>query len=183
MKVNAINKNFYVVQSITTIRFLLAFTFLFFYFMNLTILTISIFLLAVFTDILDGRVARKLDECSDFGCYFDVSTDFLLILIAFISLVIDGIYPFWVIIIICFVFLQFILTSKLKVLIYDPLGKYWFLFLIIVIIITLIFPYNYVYYTIIFTIISYTVVSLTFRINFIYKLTKNSKNSKLISES
>ena len=177
MKVNAINKNFYIVQSITAIRFLFAFIFLFLYFINLTILTISVFLVAVFTDILDGRVARKLNECSDFGCYLDVSADFLLILIAFISFVIDGIYPFWVIIIICFVFLQFILTSKLKVLIYDPIGKYWFLFLIIVVIITLIFPYNYVYYSIIFTIISYTVVSLIFRINFLYKLTKNSKKN------
>ena len=177
MKAYTISKNFYLVQSITTIRFLLAFTFLFFYFINLTILAISVFIMAGITDILDGWVARKLNECSDFGCYFDVSIDFFLIIIAFISFVIDGIYPFWIIIIICFVFLQFILTSKSKVLIFDPIGKYWFLFLIIVVIITLLFPYYYVYYIIILIIISTTVISLTFRVHFLYKLTKNSNKN------
>lgn len=178
MKVNAINKNFYVVQSITVIRILLAFAFLYFYFINLTILAISVFIVAGITDILDGWVARKLNECSDFGCYFDVSTDFFLVLIAFISFVIDGIYPYWVIIIICFVFLQFILTSKFKILIYDPVGKYWLVFLIIVSTITLIFPYNYVYFIMLTAIITYTIVSLTFRINVLYKLTKKSKKKR-----
>ncbi|MFW9947497.1 MAG: CDP-alcohol phosphatidyltransferase family protein [Candidatus Odinarchaeota archaeon] len=180
MKVSVINKNFYIVQSITVIRLLLTFTFLFFYLIDLTILAISVFIIAGITDILDGWIARKLNGCSDFGCYFDVSIDFFLILSAFISFVIDGIYPYWVIIIICFVFLQFILTSKFKILIYDPVGKYWLVFLIIVTIITLVFPYYYVYYIMIIAIISYSIVSLISRIKFLYKLKINSKRKNSI---
>jgi phosphatidylglycerophosphate synthase len=106
--------------------------------MNFLALTVIIFALAVVTDIIDGIVARKLNVCSSFGSYFDVAADFLLIFVVFITFLLDGLYPIWLLFLIGFMFFQFIITSRLKQPIYDPVGKYLFLILIIIVFITFI---------------------------------------------
>jgi CDP-diacylglycerol--glycerol-3-phosphate 3-phosphatidyltransferase/cardiolipin synthase len=85
-----------------------------------------------------------------------------LVLIAFIAFIISGIYPYWLLLLIILVFLQFILTSKFNVLIYDPIGKYYGAFLFIIILITLVSPSDY--YNVLLTItVLFTIISLISR--------------------
>ena len=118
---------------ITALRVVLALIFLYLFFTELIALTISIFLIACFTDIFDGVAARKFDVSSSFGAYLDAIADCLLILTAFSIFVFVGFYPFWILILIGFMFVQFLLTSKLKQPIYDPIGRYCGVFFFIVI--------------------------------------------------
>ncbi|MFX0082519.1 MAG: CDP-alcohol phosphatidyltransferase family protein [Candidatus Hodarchaeota archaeon] len=132
------NYLYYLPQFITVFRIILSILYLNLYFMNIVLLTIAVFALAVITDIIDGNIARRLNVCSTFGSYFDVIADFLLIIIVFTAFVLDGVYPLWLLFLIGFMFFQFIITSRLKKPIYDPVGKYLFLVLIIIVVITLI---------------------------------------------
>ena len=153
-----INKLILVPTGITTFRIVLSILFLDLLINNIKIWAIGIFLLAILTDAFDGYSARKLGVASDYGAYFDIIADFILVLVAFLTFVIIGIYPYWLLFLIILVFLQFILTSKLNVLVYDPVGKYYGAFLFAIILITLISPSTFynplLVATIIFTIIS-----------------------------
>jgi cardiolipin synthase len=48
------------------------------------------------TDWVDGYLARKLDQRSEFGALFDPTVDRLLFLVAVPSVLIDGSIPWWV---------------------------------------------------------------------------------------
>jgi phosphatidylglycerophosphate synthase len=100
----------------------------------------GLLLFAAFTDVLDGYLARKLGACSIFGAYFDATADFLFVLIAFGAFVMQGLYPAWTVLVIGGMFLQFVLTSRLGRPTYDPVGKYYGVFLFVVTGVTLILP-------------------------------------------
>lgn len=156
------NELILVPTGITLSRIILAIIFLYLLINNVKILAIAIFLLAVSTDAFDGYIARKLDVSSDSGAYFDIIADFFLVLIAFLAFVMNGIYPFWILILIILVFFQFIVTSKFKILIYDPIGKYYGAFLFAIILITLVSPSTYYSVLLAFTVI-FTIISLISR--------------------
>jgi len=66
------------------------------------LLALSIFLLAAFTDYLDGRIARSLNQHSEFGNFADPLADKLLVAAALISFVLipeTGI-PLWAVLLI-----------------------------------------------------------------------------------
>ncbi|MFX1374216.1 MAG: CDP-alcohol phosphatidyltransferase family protein [Promethearchaeota archaeon] len=139
MKLKCSNKKkYYIPNLITSSRILLTLLFVYVYFLNFFELSIILYAIAVFTDIIDGIIARKLNVCSLFGSYFDVTADFLLIFSIFIVFVLDGIYPLWLLFLIGFMFFQFIITSRLKKPIYDPIGKYMLTILTIMVFITFI---------------------------------------------
>lgn len=48
------------------------------------------------TDWVDGWIARKFDQRTDFGAVFDPSVDRLLFFVAVPSIIIDGSVPLWV---------------------------------------------------------------------------------------
>lgn len=85
----------------------------------------ALFLVLVFTDALDGYLARKLGVSSKFGAYFDVTADFILVFAMFLSFGSEGFYADWILIVIAAVFTGFLLTSHSSSKIYDPVGKYY----------------------------------------------------------
>ncbi len=156
-------------SAISILRIILAFVFLFFFLNDKLVLSVIIFIFAIFSDALDGYLARKFDIDTSFGAYLDITADFFLVLIAFSSFILKGIYPVWILFLIILVFLQFIITSKFKILVYDPIGKYYGSFLFIIILITLISP-NTVYGFLLDIIIIFTLISLISRcLFFIFK--------------
>jgi len=61
---------------------------------------VSVFLVAAFTDFLDGYLARKRGEVTNLGKLLDPVADKLLVSSAFISLVEEGLAPAWMVVII-----------------------------------------------------------------------------------
>ena len=93
---------------------------------EITALTYLLFLFAVFSDFLDGYVAKKYETSSQLGSYFDVTADFVFVLVMFLVFVSNGLYSIWIVVLICLVFGQFILSSVYwKRTSYDPIGKYY----------------------------------------------------------
>jgi phosphatidylglycerophosphate synthase len=84
-----------------------------------------LFLFLLFTDFLDGYLARKLGVSSKFGTYFDVAADFTLIFSMFLAFGSTGFYADWILIVIAVVFTEFMLTSQFSSKIHDPVGKYY----------------------------------------------------------
>jgi phosphatidylglycerophosphate synthase len=85
----------------------------------------ALFLFLLFTDFLDGYLARKLGVSSKFGTYFDVTADFILVFSLFLAFGSEGFYADWVLILVAAVFAVFILTGLSSSRVYDPLGKYY----------------------------------------------------------
>ena len=84
-----------------------------------------LFLSLLCTDLLDGYLARKFALSTKFGTYFDVTTDFILVFCMFLTFNSKGFVPEWVLVLITFVFAQFVITSVYSDRIYDPVGKYY----------------------------------------------------------
>ena len=80
---------------------------------------------AISTDFLDGYIARKMKVGTKFGAYFDAIVDFIFIIGMFRIFVTAGLYPYWVLPLMLFAFVQFMITSFLYKKIYDPIGKYY----------------------------------------------------------
>jgi phosphatidylglycerophosphate synthase len=85
----------------------------------------ALFLFLLFTDFLDGYLARKLGVSSKFGTYFDVTTDFTLVFALLLAFGSEGFYADWVLILVAAVFAGFMLTSQSSSRAYDPVGKYY----------------------------------------------------------
>jgi len=79
----------------------------------------------LFTDFLDGYLARKLGVSSKFGTHFDVTADFILVFSMFLVFGSMGFCADWVLIVIAAVFAGFMLTGRSSSKIYDPVGKYY----------------------------------------------------------
>ena len=63
-------------------------------------IALGIFVLASFTDFLDGFIARKCNFITDFGKLMDPLADKLTQIATLISIVIKGIIPYWILIVI-----------------------------------------------------------------------------------
>jgi len=84
-----------------------------------------LFLFLLFTDFLDGYLARRYGVSSRFGTYFDVTADFILVFCMFIVFGAEGFYADWVLVVIATAFAGFVLTSRFSSKFYDPVGKYY----------------------------------------------------------
>ena len=58
-----------------------------------------ILILVVLLDVLDGFLARKLNQQSDFGLYFDMETDAYFVALAACMLYLKGMAPAWILIV------------------------------------------------------------------------------------
>jgi CDP-diacylglycerol--glycerol-3-phosphate 3-phosphatidyltransferase/cardiolipin synthase len=162
-----------VVSIIIAIRLIAAPLFLYTFANDLTVWALCIFLIAVFTDVLDGHVARRLGGASPFlGPYSDAVADFFLVLAAFSAFVLKGFYPFWMLLLIVAMFAQFVLTSRLAQPIYDPVGKYYGVFLFCVVGVTLVLPYAAVCQAMLVVILGFTIASVISRAMFLLGFSK-----------
>ena len=88
--------------------------------------TYFLFIFALCTDFLDGYIAKKLEVTSKLGSYFDVTADFLFVSAMFLVFIFEGFYSWWILLLIIFVFVQFMAASVYsKQPVYDPVGKYY----------------------------------------------------------
>ncbi len=60
----------------------------------------AVFLLACVTDALDGMIARLTNKKTDLGAFLDPIADKLLIVSAFVTLVLNGILPVWLVMVV-----------------------------------------------------------------------------------
>ena len=167
-----LSKNFVesVIPSILTIiRIILAPVFFISIINYSPIYSISIFGFAMITDVVDGYLARKWSVTSSTGAYLDITADFIFVIGGFSAFIIKGIYPFWLLIIIIFMFIQFIITSKSKNPIYNPLGKYYGAFLFLSIFINLIINNITINSLLTLIIVLFTIISITSRFLYIFK--------------
>ena len=144
---------------------LLAYSFIF----DFTFAAYTLFLLAIGTDFLDGYLARKMDLGTKFGAYFDATVDFIFIMGMFRVFVTVGLYPYWVLPLILFVYVQFLITSFRSQKIYDPIGKYYGSLLFGAVGLTLLFSGQLFYYIITGGIAVVTGASLISRLVYILK--------------
>jgi phosphatidylglycerophosphate synthase len=85
----------------------------------------ALFLFLLFTDFLDGYLARKHGVCSKFGTYFDATTDFILVFSLLLAFGPEGFYAEWIPVLVAAVFALFVFTGISSNKIYDPVGKYY----------------------------------------------------------
>ena len=145
---------------------------------QITIVAFALFLFSIGTDLADGFVARKLKAVSKLGGYLDVMIDFLFVFGLYLNFTIKGMYSPWILLIMIFVFSQFILSNVyLKQTIYDPIGKYYGSLLFGGIGLTLLFPHPLVYQIVTFGIVISTSASLISRLT--YFLRKRHKRTQV----
>ncbi|MFX0071120.1 MAG: CDP-alcohol phosphatidyltransferase family protein [Candidatus Hermodarchaeota archaeon] len=142
----------------------------FFIWYDVFILAFFLCIIDIVSDVLDGYIARRFKICSKLGGILDILGDFSFIFLIIIALTIRGVFPPFVLIVVIVMFLQFLLTSKIKKPIYDPIGKYYGSFLFIILGITLIDFNAYLYNFVLISFIIFTLLSVSSRIYFlIYK--------------
>jgi CDP-diacylglycerol--glycerol-3-phosphate 3-phosphatidyltransferase len=92
-------------NKLTILRIALAFVFILFLFIHglgAKIAAFAVFLAASLTDLLDGYLAKKNNQITDFGRLMDPIADKILILSAFLAFVELGLVPAWMVVIILF---------------------------------------------------------------------------------
>jgi len=108
----------FIPNSITTTRIIMSFIFVylavvqFAYGKGELISLIVVFLAIYFSDLLDGKIARKTGCVSIIGAKLDVFADLLYIILSYITLIILKILPIWFLGFVCFKFMEFIITSN-----------------------------------------------------------------------
>ena len=129
----------------------------------------GLFLFLITTDFLDGFLARRHGLSSQFGMYFDVTTDFILVFSMFVTFIPKGFCADWVLVIIVGVFAEFLLTSLFLEKTYDPVGKYFGSLLYGMIGLRFIVNGQFFYNVVTVGIVASAVISILSRVAFILK--------------
>jgi phosphatidylglycerophosphate synthase len=129
----------------------------------------ALFLFLLFTDFLDGYLARKLGVSSKFGTYFDVIADFTLVFSLFVAFGSEGFYADWILILVAAVFAGFMLTSRSSSRVYDPVGKYYGSLLYGAIGLRFIFSGPFFYDVVTVGVATFSIASILSRVAFLFK--------------
>ena len=87
-------------NKLTTLRMILVPVFIVLYLLGQNIPALIVFIIASFTDYLDGHLARKNNLVTDYGKIMDPLADKLLVTSALVCMVQTGLVPAWMVIII-----------------------------------------------------------------------------------
>lgn len=91
-------------NQLTIIRVLMIPFFLFFlltdFFAGSNYVALAIFAIASLTDLVDGKIARKYNQVTNFGKFMDPLADKLLVCSALIAFIEIGLMPAWIVIVI-----------------------------------------------------------------------------------
>ena len=137
----------------------------------------ALFLFSVGSDFADGYISRKMGANSKFGASLDPAVDFLFIGGMYLTFVLGGIYSMGILVLIVFMFAQFVLTNRLsRKTIYDPVGKYYGSLLFGGIGLTFLFPMPMVYNIVTIGITVSTVAAMLSRLSCFYKKTRSERN-------
>ena len=129
----------------------------------------SLFLFVIISDFADGYMARKIGIPTKFGAKFDVSVDFLLIFGIFLYYIVANVYPLWVLLLIITMFAQFMVTSTVLKIMFDPIGKYYGSLLYGAIGLTILFPEPFARELITFIFAGATLFFLVSRLIFLFR--------------
>jgi phosphatidylglycerophosphate synthase len=129
----------------------------------------ALFLFLLFTDFLDGYLARKLGVSSKFGTYFDVTADCTLVFSVLLAFGSEGFYAEWVLILVAAVFAGFILTGLSSRGIYDPVGKYYGSLMYGAIGLRFLFSGPLFYSVVTVGVVAFSVASILSRVTFLLK--------------
>ena len=135
-----------------------------------------LFVVAIASDFIDGRIARKLGVTSKFGSYLDSTVDFIFITGIFGVFVNLGVYPNWLLYVMPIMYFQFLITNLIfKKALYDPIGKYYGSLLFAAIGLTLLFPSQFTYNIVTIGIVISTLASIVSRLLF-FNIKKGAKD-------
>ena len=95
-KIKKLFSNVWTIPNVLTIiRIILIPVFTILFFKGHKMASLAVFCAASLTDMLDGYLARKLNQITDFGKLFDPLADKLMVLTAMVCQGIDGVFP-WI---------------------------------------------------------------------------------------
>ena len=120
--------------------------------------------------------ARKMGISSRFGANLDVTVDTIFTGGMFLYFSLSGIYPFWAFLLIVFMFLQFILTSKMLKITFDPIGKYYGSLLYGAIGLTMLFTGQLAQNIILYSLVVASILTLSSRL--VYLIKKRQANAE-----
>ena len=168
----------YLPSFVSMLRLVILPFFIYSFLSGLTLLGYSLFLFAVISDFADGYFAKKLQVTSRFGAYYDATVDAVFIITMFGVFFVSGCYPYWVLLLILFMYAQFILTSFCLKITYDPVGKYYGSLLYGAIGLTLLFSGQAFYDFVTLAIVATTAVSVFSRLSYwLYSRKHKNKDS------
>jgi phosphatidylglycerophosphate synthase len=135
-----------------------------------------LFILAISSDLADGYLARKMRFSSQFGANLDVTVDAFFTGGLFLYFVLSGIYPSWVLLLIFAMYAQYILTSELLKITFDPIGKYYGSLLYGAIGLTMLFKGQLAQNIILYSLMTVSIFTLLSRLVYLSKKCARKKN-------
>jgi len=167
----------YLPSLVSMLRLVILPFFIYSFLSGLTLLGYSLFLFAVISDFADGYFAKKLQVTSRFGAYYDATVDAVFIITMFGVFFVSGFYPYWVLLLILFMYAQFAISSFSLEVIYDPVGKYYGSLLYGAIGLTLLFSGQAFYNFVTLTLVAVSAASFFSRLSYCLYSGKNKKDS------
>ncbi len=157
--------------AVSGIRILLSFAFFYTFMVSAVEIAIVLYAVAFVSDIVDGRLARKMNTKSltSVEAYLDPVADFMLVIASFSAFVVRQWYPAWILGVLVFMFLFFVISSSRRRPCYDPVGKYYGAFLLTAIGVTLLLPHEAIFHGVLLLITAYTLGLIVYRTFFLWK--------------
>ena len=161
---------------LVVLRIFLAFVLLIAISLEYLEISIVAYALAFITDVLDGRIAKwmKITTSSAIEAYLDPVADFIFVLLSFYAFSLKSIYSPLLLVQFIIMFVFFIITSNDSKPLYDPIGKYYGIYLFITIGLTIVFQETLVFNFVLVSVIFYSIILVLYRSIFLWKKRKEN---------